>query len=644
MIDSHDARELGMHRGITRRDFLNGVALAIGAPALSGAEGPALSAVEGSALSLGAAAQAPRAAGADYYPPALTGLRGSHVGSFEIAHMLRDGGLDRLPGVESDAERYDLVVVGGGISGLAAAHFYRQALGDDKRVLILDNHDDFGGHAKRNEFHHEGRVYLGYGGTMSIETPFPYSFVAKALVQDLGIRVEDYPKFLDEDLYKSLGLANGMFFDREHFLEDRLVTGYGSKPWTDFFAAAPFADRARRDLIRLYTSTEDYLPGLSVEEKRSKLAGISYQQFLLTHARMSPDAVPFFQGMAFRNNMRVDTVPALHAARHGSAGFDGLGLKLEPPWPEESYIFHFPDGNASIARLLVKRLIPGTFTGEHTPESVVTARITYAALDEPKSAVRLRLNSTAIRVEHEGPPEQATSVRVVYMRDGQLRAAHAHACVLACYNSIVRFLVPDLPATQKQALAYPVKVPMMYTNVFIRNWTAFQKLGVARVSAPGMYHTSVSLDFPVSMGDYHCPRRPTEPIVLHLVRNPNKPGLPRREQQRQGMRELFETSFEQMELNTRRELARMLGPGGFDPAADILAITANRWPHGYAYTYDSLSDPPMPEHQRPHAVGRQPFGLIAIANSDAGAAAFTNTAIDEAHRAVQEVLARLGLR
>jgi spermidine dehydrogenase len=132
-------------------------------------------------------------------------------------------------------------------------------------------------------------------------------------------------------------------------------------------------------------------------------------------------------------------------------------------------------------------------------------------------------------------------------------------------------------------------------------------------------------------------------VVLHLTRYPNRPGLPRREQHREGMRDLLQTSFEQIELQIRRQLARILGPGGFDPARDILAITANRWPHGYAYTYDTLSDPDLPHQERPHVVGRRPFGRIAIANSDAGAAAFTNTAIDEAHRAVQDLLAQRGL-
>jgi spermidine dehydrogenase len=229
------------------------------------------------------------------------------------------------------------------------------------------------------------------------------------------------------------------------------------------------------------------------------------------------------------------------------------------------------------------------------------------------------------------------------MKDGKMHGVRAKNCVLACYNSIVRFLAPELPEAQKEALAYPAKVPLVYSSVLVRNWKPFAKLGVYTVGAPNMWHTSVGLDQPVSIGEYQFAKTPDEPTVLHLSANPNKPGLPRRQQHKAGWRQLLETSWEQVELETRRELARILAPGGFDPAADILGITVNRWPHGYAYTYDSLGDPDVPEEERPHVRGRQPFGRIAVANSDAGAAAFINEAIDQARRAVDELIRRSGL-
>jgi spermidine dehydrogenase len=147
------------------------------------------------------------------------------------------------------------------------------------------------------------------------------------------------------------------------------------------------------------------------------------------------------------------------------------------------------------------------------------------------------------------------------------------------------------------------------------------------------------LDFPVSMADYRFPSKPEEPMVLFMLRVPCKPGKPRRDQYRAGRYELLRTPFETFERNIRDQLQRMLSGGGFDPARDIVAITVNRWAHGYAYDYNPLSDPDWPADQRPCVIGRKQFGLISIANSDAAATAFTDAAIDQGYRAVQEQLA-----
>jgi spermidine dehydrogenase len=650
-IDPKEARELGMDRRISRRDFLNGVAVGAATSLVVMENGEPAIAAEPTAQSAGAQSPAPDG----YYPPTRTGLRGSHPGSFEVAHRVRDGAYRQFPPVDVDTrEVYDLVVVGAGISGMAAAFFFQNALGQDRRVLLLDNHDDVGGHAKRNEFHYNGRLFIGVGGTLGIATNYPYSYQAKSLIREIGIQVERYNEYVDSKLFRSLGLSRGTFFDKEHFGEDRLVVGEGSIPWPEFFAKTPMSDQAKKDLTRLYTEKQDYFPGMAEGEKRARLAKMSYKDYLLTVAHVSPDALPYFNGRGYRNNMRVDTVPALVAAFRGAAGFDGLGLKLDRSFKESSYAFHFPDGGASVARLLCKRIVPRAFDGEQNQETIVTAKLHYDRLDEENASVRIRLNSTVVRVQHEGSPdilnfaeggihEPSNLVRVAYMKDGKVHGVRARNCVLACYNSIVRFLAPELPEPQKEALAYPAKVPLVYSSVFIRNWKAFHKLGVQNVSAPNMWHTAVGLDQPVSIGDYKFAKSPDEPTVLHLSTSPNKPGLPRKQQHKAGWHQLLETSWEHVELETRRELTRILGPGGFDPAADILGIAVNRWPHGYAYTYDSLSDPDVPDEERPHVLGRRPFGRIAIANSDAGAGAFMNEAIDQARRAVDELVRRSGL-
>jgi spermidine dehydrogenase len=613
-------RALGLNRPIARRDFLGGAALAAAA---CGLPGPALAQDTGD------------------YPPLKTGLRGQYPGSFEIGHMARDGGFDGPLSAEDSGEHHDLVIVGAGISGLSAAWFHAQALGADRKVLILDNHDDFGGHAKRNEFRHQGRTILSYGGTMSIETPFPYSYVSKKLMADLGVDLTSYERY---ETKAYAGLAPGTFFDREHFAGDRVVAGTGRKPWPQFFAEAPVSAAVRADLTRLHTEAVDHLPGLSPEAKAEALKRISYQDFLLKHAGLKPESLPYFAGQGFRNNKRVDTVPAWEAALSRRApGFAGMALPGQIQ--ADAQHFHWPDGNAAVARMLVSRLVPGVFPGPLDQESVVLAPARYSALDNPANAVRIRLNSMVVRVEHIGTVTRSTerAVRVVYVKDGRRVSVTAANVILACFNNVIPSIVPALPQAQKAALLYPAKVPMQYTNVLIRGWQAWAKLGVRVIHAPNGYHTTAALDVPMAIGGYASAASPDEPVVIHMVRNPNKPGLPRKEQNRIGRAEMLATDFTTIEREIRSQLQRMLGPGGFDAARDILAITVNRWPHGYSYTYDTLDDPDVPDEQRPHILGRQSFGRISIANADAGAAAFTNTAIDMADRAVHELLISRGL-
>jgi spermidine dehydrogenase len=289
--------------------------------------------------------------------------------------------------------------------------------------------------------------------------------------------------------------------------------------------------------------------------------------------------------------------------------------------------------------MLVRSLIPGSAPG-NTMEDIVTARMNYARLDDGGSNVRIRLNSTAVHAKHVGDPRSAKEVEVTYVRGGQARRVRAGSCVLACYNMVIPYLCPEMPDKQKEALAYAVKIPLVYTNVQIKNWKAFQKLGLSSIYAPGAYFSNVTLDYPVSMGGYNFPAAPDEPCILHLLRAPCKPGLPCKEQYRAGRWELFTTKFETFETQVRDQLGRMLAAGGFDAANDIEAITVNRWPHGYAYEYNRLFEPlDRPPEQRPCVIGRQPFGRITIANSDADGHAYTNIAIDQGHRAVQEIIA-----
>jgi len=638
-VDDSRDRELGMHRKITRRDFINGVAVTAGASVMP--------------RHFFAAGSADPEKSPDYYPPSLTGLRGSHPGSFDAAHSLRDGTFWESAGKPEDTgETYDLIIVGGGISGLAAAHFYRKSAGENARILILENHDDFGGHAKRNEFQAGKRTLIGYGGTYSIESPEPYSAVAKSVIEELGVNVSSFPRFLERSLYSTDGRVPKIFFDRENFGADKLVDDpcpfpggetfdlavAGPDAWAYFLAEAPIAERARKDVSRLCRDNKDYLPRLNSEQKKDRLARISYAQFLTDVAGMHPDVVRVYQSISQPLfGVGIEAIAALDAADTGYPGFKGMGLEAEGLTNERTYFFHFPDGNATIARLLVRKLIPQAVPGDSVTD-LVTAKANYARLDEASSPVRIRLNSTAVRVKHLGDIATSKEVEVSYTRGGKVYTARAKNSILACWHVVIPYICDELPGKQKEALASAQKVPLLYTNVLLPNATAFHKIGANSIYAPSGYHTHVDMDLPVSVGDYHCPRTPDEPVVIHMSKSPCKAGMPARDQHAAGRIELYGASFARIERKIREQLAQILGPGGFDPARDIAAITVNRWPHGYAYEYSSLWDKfVLDGGETPCDVARKPLGRIAIANSDAGARAYTDEAINQAHRAVGEI-------
>ena len=610
---------------ISRRDFLNGAALTIAAGLTPAAQ---------------IAAQPVR------YPPALTGLRGQHAGSFETAHAQAYDRtrfpLDRAA-VE---ERYDLVVVGAGISGLAAAWFYRRAAGPTARILVLDNHDDFGGHARRNEFTLDGRLLLGYGGSESIDSPGTnYSEVAKALLRELGVDTARFESAFDRTFYSSLGLARGVFFSREAFGRDLLVPGEpasggadertrglaNARPLGEFIAAFPIAPESKAQLRTLYDAARDPLVGRSIEQKREILKSTNYRDYLIRFCGCSEEVANCFQGRTLGFfGLGCDAVPAADARDLGYPGFEGLGLPARSG-PREPYIYHFPDGNASLARLLVRSLLPDVAPG-HTMEDVVLAPFDYGRLDRDGQNVRIRLDATCIDVRNAGD-----AVLVGYVRAGVTRRVAARHAVLACFHMMIPHIMPELPASQRDALARNVKTPLVYTNVLTRNWQPWARLGVHDISAPMSFHTRVKLDFPVSLGGYRHPGDPAEPMCLHLVHVPGAPnqGLDARTQFRIGQRKLFETTFADFEARIRDELDRMLGPGGFASARDIAAITVNRWPHGYGYVANSLFD--GDDYGNVLEQARQKVGGVAIANSDAGGDAYAHLAIDQAARAVREL-------
>jgi spermidine dehydrogenase len=405
----------------------------------------------------------------------------------------------------------------------------------------------------------------------------------------------------------------------------------------------PISEAAKNEFLRLLTVEDDRIPE-TVGDAQKYLSSISYRDYLSKHLGITePEVFDVLQDLAIDPGVGIETVDAYLAVTYlGLPGWKAAGLPNDTE-EYEALVHHFPDGNASIARLLVRKLIPDVAPG-NTMEDVVTDKFDYSKLDVDGSLARLRLNSTVTRVEHDGSLRTAERVRVSYVRGGQAYEIQARRCVLACDNAIIPYLCPELPKPQKEALAHQVRQPILMTSVALRNWQAWKRMGIGGVLSPGSYHIGAQLDYPVSLGNYSYSGGPDEPVVVSMYRYPhsNNQGLSPREQYRQARHELLSTSFETIERNVRVQLASMLGEGGFDPATDIEAITVNRWAHGYSYDasshalFDKLYEDDRDERW-PHMRARKPLGRIAIANSDAAASAMLEAAVEQAHRAISEL-------
>jgi spermidine dehydrogenase len=620
-------KKLGMDRDITRRDFIHDLSLASLGLAL-----PASMAVH-------ATTSTSTPAGANY-PPVRTGMRGSHPGAFEVAHALAREGQGFPAPLDLD-QAYDLVVVGGGISGLAAAYYYRKRFGPDARILILENHDDFGGHAKRNEFHQGGRMRLSWGGTMNLEYPL-FSDSVNELFRELGVDIDTLLEGYQFRYGSGPKGKHAMFFDAETFGRDELVQDFSFRAGreTGLDAAIdrfPISEESRESLKSFYARRENVFAGKSEQEVQTLLRGISYTDFLKKYGGLTDEAADLFirvthgyAGVGADSLSAAECIGASVPITHllGSPHLSGSGAT-----DAGGDVAMFPDGNASIARLLVRALIPAV-APDADASNLALQRFDYSKLDAAGAPVRLRLESTVINVANH---EDGTSV--TYVNDGRVLRVKSRHAVLACWHAVIPHLCPELPEAQKEAQKYQVKRPLLVTNVLLRNSKAIDKLNLSGAYCPGRLHGAVWVVKGVNTAGYshEWDDAGTVPVMFWGSIAPPDSSVPVKEQHRASRALLLAMTFDDFEREVRTVLDGMLGPAGFDVQDDILAITVNRWPHGYAYGYLDLWDPEWSDGEAPHEIARRPFGNIAIANADAGADAYTQVAIDEALRAVGEL-------
>ncbi|MDO5356904.1 MAG: NAD(P)-binding protein [Conchiformibius sp.] len=573
-----------------------------------------------------------------YYPPALLGLRGDHDGSQSAAHAAALGG-KRFTLPQHATENYDLVVIGAGISGLTAAYLYCKAKPDAK-VLVLDNHDDFGGHAKRNEFTVNGKTLITYGGSESLDSPKgTFSKNAHALLKELGVDYTKFHQYFQQDLYaKKWGLQRGSFFNQAAFGKNAVVAGDLDDPKTDaaaVIARFPLPEADRAALTALYTAPKDYLRGKTKAQKQQFADKTSYYDFLKNTVGLPEQALRYLQNISSDYwGHAINAVALSEAVENGYPGTKKLGLPKDSD-EKEPYIYHFPDGNASIARLLVRKLIPAAASGS-TMEDIVTAKFDYAQLDKPNQPVRIRLNSTVLLAENRDG-----GVDIAYLTRGEENLVRVRAvkCIFAGHSTLAPRIMPQMPAPQQQAMQTNVKIPMLYAKVALKNARAFQKLGVYLLYMPDAPYCLMHLDFPVNIGSYRHAETPDEPIVLHVSSIATSfDGITARDKYRFGRRALTAKKYADLEKELLEQLRGIFQAAGENLDDAIAGITINRWSHGYSYEQVKLWDSDNTT-RRTVATMSKPLGNIFMAGTDTAWMPYLQNAVDQAYRAVAQATA-----
>jgi spermidine dehydrogenase len=672
---------------ITRRDFLDGVAI--------------------TAAGLAAAAAAPNLTGAEAalrsrsrtssYPPTATGIVGERNAVIrdtiaidgypnpKDVHSTKGG-----PGIHPRHVRdvddvYDLVVVGAGASGLAAAKWYQDRFGPNAKILLVDPLPDFGGHSHRNEFHIGDTTLLRNGGTVNLDSigtwnrpagglldiPGGYGQPALDMLAFCGVDPNNFPSSQGPGIPASYGLRPMLLFPRKDWGKDYLIRNkLGSQSWADFLAGTPYSPNAREGIARIIEDeTTDWISAKhgpqTDQQKKAILAKITYKRYLMDYVGANEEATGWFQRNShslFAAGIHVTQAGDMWALEEdGFAGlgleptiFPGIGRTAQQDMQENSGPTRaWPDGNTSLLRLLVAKLIPSAISDVNgarpTAETIVAAQANYSELDRRSHNVRIRLNHTVTDVKPSHGRHELAEVTYVRTGGGDCRSGErvkAKHVVMACWNRVTARLVDGLPHDQVKNLDYARKAPLIYCRVGLRNWQAFADSQISSVTPRGnsLFWDSTSLQAGTRFGSAYgpTPNTPDKPALISLTCTPGSlRAKSQLESYEEGRKTLLEMSFRDYERAIIDVLDRSLNQAGgdFDPERDIHAITVNRWNYGYAYELTSTYDPSLygPNDKQPHVKGRRPYKNVAIANSDSGAFAYTHSAINEAYRAVQDL-------
>jgi spermidine dehydrogenase len=626
---------LGMNARITRRDFLGSTLLASGALLLDGLA-PAELLADGDEFSgYGGVGEYSRS-------------NGNTLEVLLAGHKMRDGAYDPLPADAFDTgEMYDCVIVGGGISGLAAALFFLRHAGPGKSVLVLENHPIFGGEAKQNEFEVDGKRVIGHQGSAIYFVPYPHSFFAR-FYDSIGLHTPrlQYQKWagpgpamaLGRTPYDSAGLSRGQYgfwFGAKFGHADGL---WLLDPIGKQMQGAPVAESTREELQRWFSGkaaeeAKFELPKYEGDAASRRLDSMSQEQHYIEHFGVSRELIRGF----------------LSPVEGGGAGLGPDALSaycdyapdLLHPFDDgsgEAAVQMFPGGNTTIARLMVKTLIPSSIEGGTGVEAVSRGGVKFDALDLAGAPARIRLSSTTVSVRHDGDPAKAETLSIAYARDGKVFRVKARSAVMAGGSWTTKHIVMDLPEQHRKAYAQFYRSPSMMANVAVRDWRFLYKMrisGCRWFEGVGNY-MDVCRQGLVGTNDAEI--SPDSPVVLAVKVLYSYPGMSTEDQGHRGRAEMLSTSFRDYELRIREQFTAMFGAAGFDAKRDIAGIVLNRWGHAYlspqpGFFFGKDGNPAPRETLR-----CAPFGRIAFANTDLAGAMDHRYSILEAQRAVDQLL------
>jgi len=628
--------------GITRRDFVNGVAAGAGAALAVGA-----------ASTYGQAVSDPLVLplGDDWYGYGGVGpYRHSHGNSPEVvaaAHRILDNqfpvDMDQLESVEE----CDLAIVGGGMAGLGAALEFSLRRRNGQTCILLDNHPMIGGEAKENEFLVNGERLIAPQGANGFFVPDapndlgaargdPYYYAELGIPREFTFAswpADKRPLRFCRDNYGYLvvGLQRnasvGHFFDRGSGGEGRWAVDM----FRNRLADTPLSEASRKSLMAWFESGAARRFD-SPDQARRALDTMSYEQFLRDELDLGEEGIRYADlFLASACGLGSDCVSAYAAYQMPMPGLFG-------PMPDGMRRVSFPGGNSGFVRYFLKRLVPDSIRGGSSFEDIITMPVNTAALDRPGQPIRMRTNATAVHVSHEGAAADAGSVAVIYTRNGGYHGIRAKAVVMATGNWINRLIVRDMPPSYREACASFLHAPFLVANVALTNWRFLYRLGITAAiwdRQEDGFGFTCNIRNPMQVGDYRPPLDPDKPAVLSFYTPFHSPGLDPKVQVTLGRAELLGASYPEYEARIHRQMMRLFAAAGFEPAKDVAGLILNRWGHAYSVPYPGFYG--GANGTAPRDTLRKNYGRIAFAHSELDGNQHYGPAADEGRRAYRQL-------